>query len=165
LKGQKTALYKALIESFNLLKNITGRKTVLLISDGRNEDASVSQMDVLNFASAYKIQVIVLALIQNNNTPAQETFLTNLARETGGQYIRINGPDSLGVPIYEFAQQRAALPVVEPTLNVVFNIPPEYVPDKNKVEVLLKKSVGDGEVNQSLTLKVPLEKVQAPAAQ
>ena len=85
--GAATAIYDTVIFSVNEIIGAGGRKAVILLTDGADNNSSASLDDAIAFANSagYPVYVIGLDLVQGG-TPEQN--MQRLATETGGQYFR-----------------------------------------------------------------------------
>lgn len=89
-----TALYDGLHQSIELLADRRGRRAVVLLSDGVDDDGTGQPLsertidDVLAAAEAGNVPVFVIGL----GTEMDEATLSSLAEETGAQYL--NAPEA-----------------------------------------------------------------------
>jgi VWFA-related protein len=89
-----TALYDALYESIQLVKDRTGRKAIVLLSDGVDDDGTGKPLskrtvkEVIGLARAVNVPIYVLGL----GTDIDEAVLTEVAKATGALYF--NAPQA-----------------------------------------------------------------------
>jgi VWFA-related protein len=89
-----TALYDALYTSVELTKEQPGRKAVVLLSDGVDDDGTGRQLskrslgEALDLARAVNVPIYVIGL----GTEIDDGILRRVAEETGGQYYK--APDA-----------------------------------------------------------------------
>jgi hypothetical protein len=162
LTGSKTELYRALLYSFDLLKNIPGQRTLLVISDGQDEGAGVSQMDVLSSGTANGIRILSILLADSAVDPRHQIFMEKLASETNGQFWRVDHPQSLSMAIYDVLKKKSSQPAPETAFTLTFNVPEGFEPRTKELEAVLRKKTGDGALTWPLILQVPEDKVKAP---
>jgi VWFA-related protein len=84
-----TALYDALFTSLDLLKDRPGRKAVVLLSDGVDDNGVGKQLskhsvqDVLQFAKRVNVPIYAIGI----GTEIDEALLAGFAQSTGGRYF------------------------------------------------------------------------------
>jgi hypothetical protein len=84
-----TALYDALFASLELLKDRPGRKAVVLLSDGVDDNGVGKQLskhsvqDVLQFAKRVNVPIYAIGI----GTEIDEALLAGFAQSTGGRYF------------------------------------------------------------------------------
>jgi VWFA-related protein len=84
-----TALYDALFTSVDLLKDRPGRKAVVLLSDGVDDNGVGKQLskhsvqDVLQFAKHVNVPIYAIGI----GTEIDEALLSGFAQSTGGRYF------------------------------------------------------------------------------
>lgn len=89
-----TALYQALYESIQQVKDRTGRKAIVLLSDGVDDDGTGRALskhtgrEVIGLAREVNVPIYVLGL----GTEIDEAVLTEIANATGALYF--NAPDA-----------------------------------------------------------------------
>ncbi len=83
-KGRYTVLHDALYEASRYLRNVpAGRKAVLLITDGKDENSDLNLEDGLKAAQEVHLPIIAVGVGE-----AQEKVLRRVARLSGGRYFR-----------------------------------------------------------------------------
>ncbi|MDR1608310.1 MAG: FHA domain-containing protein [Deltaproteobacteria bacterium] len=163
LSGSKTELYRSLIYSVDLLKNLPGQRVLLVISDGVEDGGSLTQFDVLNSATANKVKIYSIWLALPNTDERHRAFMERLATETQGQFWRVNHPESLSMAIFDVQKAQAPKPPKETVFNLTFKLPEDFTPEEREIYALLRQKVGDGYQTQSLTLLAPEDKLKKPA--
>src|SRR5262245_23737210 len=106
--GESTALYDSLVAGVDLLKDATGRRALLLVTDGRDcleepcadNPASVATLDgAIKSATAAGQPVQVIGLGDRDDTDERtgidEGVLRQIADKTGGAYFYAPGGDQL----------------------------------------------------------------------
>ncbi|MDR1871666.1 MAG: FHA domain-containing protein [Deltaproteobacteria bacterium] len=161
LSGSKTELYKALMASFDLLKNIRGRRELLVLSDGVDEGVTVSQLDVLSSAVNNKIRILAIWLAQPQADERHRRFMEKLAAESGGRFWEVQHPESLSMAIYDVLKDKAAQTLPPVTMNIAFTVQ-DFSPETTQIETTLVRKVGAQSSGQALTLNVPQSSVKAP---
>ncbi|MBV8213164.1 MAG: VWA domain-containing protein [Verrucomicrobia bacterium] len=92
-----TALYDALFTSVDLLKDRPGRKAVVLLSDGVDDNGVGKQLskhsvqDVLQFAKRVNVPIYAIGI----GTEIDEALLSGFAQSTGGRYFLTPNPAEL----------------------------------------------------------------------
>ncbi|MBV9876634.1 MAG: VWA domain-containing protein [Verrucomicrobia bacterium] len=92
-----TALYDALFTSVDLLKDRPGRKAVVLLSDGVDDNGVGKQLskhslqDVLQFAKHVNVPIYAIGI----GTEIDEALLSGFAQSTGGRYFLTPNPSEL----------------------------------------------------------------------
>jgi VWFA-related protein len=86
-----TALYDALYESIQLMKDRTGRKSIVLLSDGVDDDGTGrplskhTKQEVISLAGEVNVPIYVLGL----GTDIDEAGLRGIAQATGALYFNV----------------------------------------------------------------------------
>jgi VWFA-related protein len=92
-----TALYDALFTSVDLLKDRPGRKAVVLLSDGVDDNGVGRQLskhslqDVLQFAKRVNVPIYAIGI----GAEIDEALLSGFAQSTGGRYFLTPNPSDL----------------------------------------------------------------------
>lgn len=99
-----TAMFSALAQGVETLAPITGRKTIVLLSDGLDNVSQSTLEDVINAIGPAGLSISAVGLGDPNqkgtNNGLDEITLQELASRAGGAYRFANGPDAL-VALYE----------------------------------------------------------------
>lgn len=95
-----TAMYNALVQAEFALQNLSGRKAIILLTDGLDNHSSYSANDVINGIgpSGLSISTIGLGDASQNRasmTALDEKSLRSLAEKAGGSYSYVEDPQSL----------------------------------------------------------------------
>ncbi|HEY6072458.1 MAG TPA: VWA domain-containing protein [Anaerolineales bacterium] len=103
-----TAMFDALIQGVDVLKNISGRKGIILLSDGIDNRSHSSVDDVINTIGPAGLSISTIGLgdptQSTNNFGLDEPALKSLAERAGGFYGFATAPQDL-LALY---QQRGA---------------------------------------------------------
>lgn len=100
--GNPTRLYDALEASLDQLRNVTGRRAILVFTDGEDTFSKAGMGDVLTRARAEEVMIYAIGLEsamfngmrQIKTRP--DRGLKKLADETGGGYFELKRTDELG---------------------------------------------------------------------
>lgn len=109
--GNPTRLYDAIWESMAALEPVTGRKVVLVFTDGDDTSSRRSLGDVLKRATADEVMVYAIGLEAEFFNGRQrvrtqpDRGLRKLADETGGGYFELKKTDDLGPTFSRVAQE------------------------------------------------------------
>lgn len=99
-----TAIYNACRDAINHSNSQTGRKAIVLLSDGEDTASTISQNDVITDAVRYNVPIFSIGLGMVQNGP-EEQILSNLALKSGGRYYR--APDATKLAeIYQLLSQQ-----------------------------------------------------------
>jgi Ca-activated chloride channel family protein len=109
--GNPTRLYDAINESMAALRNVEGRKVVLVFSDGEDSASRLGLGDVLDRARQEEVMVYAIGLEvdyfdgvrQRHSRP--DRGLKKLADETGGGYFELKKSDELAPTFTRVAQE------------------------------------------------------------
>lgn len=82
-----TAIYDALIHTANLIEPETGRRAIILLTDGRDTNSQNSFQTALDRAVEVGVQVFTIGLALAPGS-AEENVLVTIANSTGGLYFR-----------------------------------------------------------------------------
>jgi Ca-activated chloride channel family protein len=109
--GNPTRLYDAIDVSIDALKDIEGRKVVLVFTDG-DDTGSRSSFDIVrNRAQQLDIMIYAIGLRAQfqGRTTRPDRDLRKLAEATGGGYFELRRTDDLGPTFTRVAQELHAL--------------------------------------------------------
>jgi VWFA-related protein len=117
-----TALYDALYESVALLKERVGRKAIVLLSDGVDDDGTGKQLskhtvrEVLVLARQVNVPIYVVGL----GTELDEATLTQtqVAQDTGGLYLKTPNASELKLLYASIGEQLAGQYAIHYTSNL-----------------------------------------------
>ncbi len=93
-----TALYDALVAGVDALEAREGRRVLLVLTDGQDEDSNRSLDTAITYANDYEQPVYVVGLGERNNNDingVDEDVLRRIAEQTGGEYFYAPGADEL----------------------------------------------------------------------
>jgi VWFA-related protein len=97
-----TSLYDAVHYGLNRLRDETGRRALIVFSDGADTTSSMKEQDVVDYARAVEATVYAVGIRGEQGLFARgpRGFLRNVARETGGTY---HFPDKVGELVRTFS--------------------------------------------------------------
>jgi VWFA-related protein len=113
--GNPTRLYDAIDASIDLLEDVSGRKIVLVFTDGDDTASRRDQGDVLQKARLEEVMIYAIGLESEffNGQRVQRTRpdrgLRKLADETGGGYFELKKTDDLAPTFTRVAQELHSL--------------------------------------------------------
>ena len=109
--GNPTRLYDAVDVSIDELAGITGRRVVLVFTDGEDTGSNVGQGNVLEKARSGEVMIYAIGLESDffNGVRRVRTRpdrgLKRLADETGGGFFELDKTDDLGTTFTRVAQE------------------------------------------------------------
>jgi Ca-activated chloride channel family protein len=109
--GNGTRLYDAINESLDMLKGITGRRVVLVFTDGDDTSSKVGRGTVLDRARDEEVMVYAIGLQSDYFDGVRQVRskpdggLRRLADETGGGYFELKKTADLGPTFSRVAQE------------------------------------------------------------
>jgi Ca-activated chloride channel family protein len=109
--GYPTRLYDALWQSLAALQPLSGRKTVLVFTDGEDTASKLGLDDVLERARTEEVMVYSIGLAteyfdgQRRVRSQPDRGLKKLSEETGGGYFQLKKTDELGPTFTRVAQE------------------------------------------------------------
>lgn len=102
VSGNNTAIYDALYESVNQTRLQSGRKAIILMSDGQNNSGTHTLTEAIAYANQYSIPVFSIGLGSSSDQTLQQ-----IATQTGGAYYA--APTSADLSrIYQSISQQLA---------------------------------------------------------
>ena len=96
--GSDTAMYDALVEAERTLANISGRKAIIVLSDGLDNQSRSTADDVINGVSESGVTISSIGfgdVATTGQTGLDEAVLKSLADQTGGAYGFTTASDAL----------------------------------------------------------------------
>ena len=91
-----TSLYDALMDSMpTFARNSSGRKSLILLTDGIDNYSLHSLNDVIAAAQRYDIAVYAITAHPGKNQYFRTDVLTKLCEETGGRYFEVRKADAM----------------------------------------------------------------------
>lgn len=103
-----TAMFDALVQGVDVLKDVQGRKAIILLSDGLDNRSQATADDVINAIGPAGLSISTIGLgdpsQSTNNWGLDEAALKSLAERAGGYYGFASAPEEL-MALY---QQRSA---------------------------------------------------------
>jgi Ca-activated chloride channel family protein len=92
----ETALYDSLLFGLHYFSGITGKRALIVLTDGEDSASSYQYDDVLEFARHAGISIYVIGLGLTSNQQETRSKLGRLASETGGATFYIENAGQLG---------------------------------------------------------------------
>ncbi|HEY6072014.1 MAG TPA: VWA domain-containing protein, partial [Anaerolineales bacterium] len=96
--GGDTAMYDALIAAQDALKDVTGRKAIIVVTDGLDNRSSHKVADVVAGVQQNSLSISTIGLgdaTSKAQTGLDETALKSLAQQAGGSYSLAGDPTGL----------------------------------------------------------------------
>jgi len=96
--GSDTAMYDALIEAEKALEGVSGRKAIIVLSDGLDNQSQNTADDVIAGVGESGVTISAIGfgdVSTTGQTGLDETALKSLADQTGGAYGFATAPDAL----------------------------------------------------------------------
>ena len=115
-----TALYDALYQSIELVAERRGRRAVVLLSDGVDDDGTGQPLsertisDVLDRAADAGVPIFVIGL----GTEMDEAVLSDIAQTTGAQYLNAPDASELGAVYGQISDQLSGQYAIRYTSNL-----------------------------------------------
>lgn len=106
--GNPTALWDATDRSMEALTDVTGRRVVLVFTDGGDNDSARSQKDVLTRAQHDEVMIYAIGLraqVRGQGVTQPDRGLRKVADETGGGYFELRRTDELNATFTRVAQE------------------------------------------------------------
>ena len=136
--GYPTRLYDAVDFGIEELREVTGRKVVLVFTDGEDTASRLGSGDVLDRARAEEVMVYSIGLEneyfdgQQRRRTSPDRGLRKLSEETGGGFFVLKKKDELGATFTRVAQELHS--------QYVLGFTPETLDGKiHKLEVRVKR--------------------------
>ena len=95
----RTALHDALMTSLYYFRGVTGRRALVLLSDGEDTSSSAEYGDVLEYAKHSEVVIYTIGLGIGSTQPLLRTKLEEIATATGGRSFFIEAARDL-TPVY-----------------------------------------------------------------
>ncbi|HET9911031.1 MAG TPA: VWA domain-containing protein, partial [Anaerolineales bacterium] len=96
--GSDTAMYNAILEATKALEGISGRKAILVLSDGLDNQSSATEEDIVNNVGPSGLTVSAIGFGEpgvSGQAGIDETGLKSLTGRTGGQYAYVTDAATL----------------------------------------------------------------------
>jgi Ca-activated chloride channel family protein len=135
--GYPTRLYDAIEASIQQLRDVQGRRVVLVFTDGDDSASKIGMGKVLDQARADEVMIYAIGLEseyfngQYKVRTRPDRGLKRLADETGGGYFELKKTDDLGATFTRVAQELHS--------QYVLGFPPATDGKMHKVELRVKK--------------------------
>jgi Ca-activated chloride channel family protein len=136
--GNPTRLYDAVEASIQQLRDVQGRRVVLVFTDGDDTASKIGMGKVLDQARADEVMIYSIGLEsvyfngQHKVRTRPDRGLRRLSDETGGGYFELKNSDDLGPTFTRVAQELHS--------QYVLGFPPATDGKLHKLEVRLKKA-------------------------
>lgn len=105
--GSDTAMYDALSAAEKALEGISGRKSIIVLTDGMDNQSSTSADDVINGISESGLTISAIGfgdITANGQEGLDETGLRSLAERAGGQYAFATDAQTLSALYQQYGQ-------------------------------------------------------------
>ena len=105
--GSDTAMYDALVEAENALEGVSGRKAVIVLTDGMDNQSSSTADDVINGIGESGLSISAIGFGDTTATGQEgldEAGLKTLAEGTGGQYAFATDAQTLSTLYRQYGQ-------------------------------------------------------------
>lgn len=96
--GSDTAMYNAILEATKALENISGRKAILVLSDGLDNQSSATEEDIVSNVGPSGLTVSAIGFGEpgaSGQAGIDEAGLKSLTGRTGGQYAYVTDAATL----------------------------------------------------------------------
>ncbi|MCL4547533.1 MAG: VWA domain-containing protein [Bacteroidetes bacterium] len=104
LAGGNTAIYDAIYQAVDLTKVQTGRKAIILMTDGGDNSSSHSMTDAINYAVQNSLPVYTIGLGLTAGSTSEQN-LQQIATQTGGKYYLAPNSSQL-LTVYQSISQQ-----------------------------------------------------------
>lgn len=104
----ETALYDSLAFALHYFSGLTGKRAIVLISDGADTRSRTRFEDVLDFARRTGVAIYTVGLALPSSPPEPGMVLERLARETGGRAFRVDRAARLGFAYHQIERELRA---------------------------------------------------------
>src|SRR4029079_15412745 len=149
--GNPTRLYDAIDASIDMLKNVEGRKIVLVFTDGDDTASRKGMGDVLDRARASETMIYAIGLESEfpigpgrMQRTRPDRGLRKLADETGGGYFELKKTTELAPTFTRVAQELHSLYTIGFQPNVLDN-------KEHRLDVKMKQAGQTGRARRSFT--------------
>jgi len=105
--GSDTAMYNALIVAEKALEGVSGRKAIIVLTDGMDNQSSSTSADVINGISESGLTISAIGFGDTTATGQEgldETGLMSLAENAGGQYAFAADAQTLSALYQQYGQ-------------------------------------------------------------
>jgi Ca-activated chloride channel family protein len=99
----ETALYDTLVYSLHYFSGLSGKRTLVVLTDGADSRSTYTYEDALEFARRAGVSIYVIGMGLPSSQREARGKMIRLANETGGEAYFIDGPNQLG-RIYDQVQ-------------------------------------------------------------
>lgn len=105
--GSDTAMYAAILEATKELENVSGRKAILLLSDGKDNRSAVTQENIIQTVGSSGLTISAIGFGDSGATGQagiDETGLKSLTSRTGGQYAYVTDAATLNTLYQQYGE-------------------------------------------------------------
>jgi Ca-activated chloride channel homolog len=105
--GSDTAMYQGILEATKALESVSGRKTILLLSDGIDNRSSATEEDIVNTVGPSGLTVSAIGFGEPGaagQAGIDEAGLQSLTGRTGGQYAYVTDAATLNTVYQQYGQ-------------------------------------------------------------
>lgn len=143
LGGQQTELYRAMLYGIENLKNIPGQRTLLVITDGKDEGSVVTLDQVIRAARETGVRILAIGLpvLPGKESETYLPRMEQLAKQTGGAYQAAATTEQLGEATYALMVENQGL--ATHVYELEFDMSGTGMRADGKTEVRLSHKAGD----------------------
>jgi VWFA-related protein len=150
--GGDTSMYDALIQAEFALEPLSGRKAIILLTDGLDNHSRFTATDVLNTIGPSGLSISTIGLgnasqNRSNMTALDEKALNSLAENAGGSYSFVEDPQGLQSL---YAQLEKAL---QSEFAITYTSPSKLRDGLNRILTVSLASIGSGGTSEKITAK------------
>lgn len=105
--GSDTAMYNGILEATKALEGISGRKAILVLSDGLDNKSSATEEDIVTTVDPSGLTISAIGFGEpgvNGQAGIDEAGLKSLTSRTGGQYAYTSDAAALSAQYQEYGQ-------------------------------------------------------------
>ena len=105
--GSDTAMYNGILEATKALEGVSGRKAILVLSDGLDNQSSATEEDIVTTVGPSGLTISAIGFGEpgvNGQAGIDEAGLKSLTSRTGGQYAYTSDATALSAQYQEYGQ-------------------------------------------------------------
>ena len=162
LGGQKTELYRAMLDGIELLKSAPGHNTLLVVTDGKDEGSAISKDQVVRAAKEDGVSIAAIGLsnLSQNEKNRYLSGLKDVAEQTGGLYRTANSAEELKTASYEMLVEQQG--ITNHIYELFFTLPQDSAQFPSSPLPLLVFQKNDVRFTHALPLTAPVLKSPSP---